>query len=310
MFIKLLKHDAKSVGRICLPLTLGAVLLAIFGFLAAIIHLLINEFSPDLFELSYKAFEEGKEGLSIFYDLLSVASMLLSFACGLSMFVVFVSFVGFSLAVLVLVVVNFYKTLITDQGYLTFTLPVSPSKILLSKIVNGTFWTILITAVAFLGTALILAPSAIFNEYGFVRILIDSLIADLNPITVVLIAFLYFATGFVALIVSLIYDFFCVFLGGVVTPKGKFITGAAFVVIGHIACYIIFEVISTVINLVSLGFLFLGIYAGWISDNISFDIFLIPSIIAMVIFLILLIVGGLVFYSVTRNLMTRKLNLP
>ena len=125
-----------------------------------------------------------------------------------------------------------------------------------------------------------------------------------------LIAFLYFATGFVALIVSLIYDFFCVFLGGVITPKGKFVTGAAFVVIGHIACYIIFEVISTVINLVSLGFLFLGIYAGWISDNFSFDIFLIPSIIAMVIFLILLIVGGLVFYNVTRKLMTRKLNLP
>ncbi len=310
MFIKLLKHDAKSVGRICLPLTLGAVALAIFGFVMAVIQLLINEFSPDLFELSYKAFEEGKEGLSIFYDLLSAASMILSFACVLSIFVVFLAFVGFSLAVLVLVVVNFYKTLITDQGYLTFTLPVSPSKILLSKVVNGTFWTILITVVVFLGTAFILAPSAIFNEYGFVRLLIDSLFADLHPVTAVLLVFLYFATGFTALIVSLIYDFFCVFLGGVITPKGKFITGAAFVVVGHIACYIVFEVISTVINLVSLGFLFLGIYAGWISSSISFDIILIPSIIAMAFFFILLIAGGIVFYSITRKLMDKKLNLP
>ena len=76
------------------------------------------------------------------------------------MFFLVVSFIGIfgSLVVTeVLVFVRFYKNFYTDEGYLTFTLPVKRSKLLLSKTLNSIIWfalhtaLILVCVVIFLG---------------------------------------------------------------------------------------------------------------------------------------------------------------
>jgi hypothetical protein len=51
---------------------------------------------------------------------------------------------------------HFYKSVLSDEGYLTFTLPVSTSNLLWSKLFTGIFW-ILINAVVLFVTILIFA---------------------------------------------------------------------------------------------------------------------------------------------------------
>ena len=301
MFVKLLKYDLKSVGRIALPLSLGSIILSVFGLIAAIINLLLNKYSYNLVDLSYEAYLEGNETLSTIYDLCYSVAGILNFLCIITTLFVFLALVSFALAVLVLVVVNFYKTLITDQGYLTFTLPVSPSKILLSKIVNGTFWCTLLFVLAALGTVIMLLPSTIFNEYGVVRMFFDALLVDSNPVTISLVAFLYVAVGFVTIIAAVIYYFFCVFLGGVITPKGKFITGAAFIVLGHIVYYVFSQVVSLIVTLIMLlAYLLMGSW-GWISSSAVFDPMLLAIFTQLLSFVFLIIIS-IVFYSITTNI--------
>ncbi len=42
----------------------------------------------------------------------------------------------------IMLVMRFYKSMVGDEGYLTFTLPVAPYEILLSKLINAALWTV------------------------------------------------------------------------------------------------------------------------------------------------------------------------
>lgn len=302
MFRKLLKHDLKSVGRVCLPITIGAIILSVFGLILSGVHVFLNEHTSDLFHLSLEAYEAGNEGLSTLFDILYTAAHLTNFASVLTMFFVVVVFMGLGTTVMVLVVVNFYKTLITDQGYLTFTLPVSPTKIYLSKIINGTIWSTVISLVTVLGIALMLVPSLIFDSSSLTGDLLNAIVADVHPINLILMIFLYVVVWFVGSVVTLIYYFFAVFLGGVITPKGKFVTGAAFIIVGHIAYYIFQQVISFIITFASL-------FASALFSNEIIDTITITNITMLISFISLLIIGT-VFFFLTKWLMNKKLNLP
>ena len=131
MFGKLLKYDFKYVARIWWMLAVGVLGLSVAASLVfRAIFLNINS--------------------NGFFTFLSV----------LGMFFLVVSFIGIfgSLVVTeVLVFVRFYKNFYTDEGYLTFTLPVKRSKLLLSKTLNSIIWfalhtaLILVCVVIFLG---------------------------------------------------------------------------------------------------------------------------------------------------------------
>ena len=82
---------------------------------------------------------EGTENL-MFEDpistLLLMGAILVVFACLVAIVLSFI-------LTMVLIYVRFYKNLYTDEGYLTFTLPVSRKQILLSKTLNAFIWYIL-----------------------------------------------------------------------------------------------------------------------------------------------------------------------
>ena len=68
---------------------------------------------------------------------------------------------GYLIASSILPIVRFYKNFFTDEGYLTFTLPVKRSTLLLSKLTSGIIWMLASGAVVMLGiiTMLTIAPS-------------------------------------------------------------------------------------------------------------------------------------------------------
>ena len=106
MFGKLLKHDFFATGRFM------AVVYAVFAivavYLVGSVHFSGNELD-------------------------SIGEMLSYIALCL------IAFVNFILTAVV-VMSNFQKTLYGDQGYLTFTLPVKSSSVLLSKTIVSIFW--------------------------------------------------------------------------------------------------------------------------------------------------------------------------
>lgn len=113
MFRKLLKYDMRATVRIWWIIAVSVVGVSLFGALA--LRTTIENIRGD--------------GL----ELVSVAGVIVS---ALSIIAVASSFA----ITAILVYYRFYKNLFSDEGYLTFTLPVSRSRIILAKTANAMLW--------------------------------------------------------------------------------------------------------------------------------------------------------------------------
>lgn len=121
MFAKLLKHEIKSVGGLLGLLSLGALGVGVIGGL--LMRITMN--LPDDVEL-----------MDI---LLLISEIAIPFA--------FLSLVAYAIGGMIFLAVQFYKRKFTDQGYLTFTLPVPVWQIYLTSLLNIMLWTIIILVV-------------------------------------------------------------------------------------------------------------------------------------------------------------------
>ena len=123
MLSKLLKHEFRATARVMLPVY---VLLAV---------------STGLFCLSMR--------IDPTYELraLTVFRSLMGFIFG-------VTIIGTGIVTLALMVYRFYKNYMTDEGYLMFTLPVSTTQLLWSKLIVALVWSI-VTALAVMAAALL-----------------------------------------------------------------------------------------------------------------------------------------------------------
>lgn len=128
MLGKLLKHEWKSTWKVGCILLLGLVLVSFFGWFS---------FQAPV----WKAMAEDSyyTGFSI-WDLVSVWTIIMYF----------IMLIGLNYGIIIYMAVRFYKTMYTDEGYLTHTLPVSKHEILVSKILNSSLWYLLMTLGVFL----------------------------------------------------------------------------------------------------------------------------------------------------------------
>ncbi|MEG0780637.1 MAG: hypothetical protein RRY95_07060 [Oscillospiraceae bacterium] len=109
MLGKLLKHEFRATGRIMLPLYLVLLVMSIFA-----------NFSVRLLDNTDSRFLNMLGGLLI---------MGFTFAI-----------IGVTVMSLVLMVTRFYRNLMSDEGYVMFTLPVSVHGLVWSKIIVSSFW--------------------------------------------------------------------------------------------------------------------------------------------------------------------------
>lgn len=132
MLGKLLKHEFRATGRVMLPLYLILMVISLFG-----------NFATRIMEHS--------------------DSRLLNLVGGLTIFAFFIGLMAVSLMSLYLMISRFHKNLLTDEGYLMFTLPVSVHSLIFSKIIVSTVW--------FIGTTIVdcLAFLALFFRVGYLR---------------------------------------------------------------------------------------------------------------------------------------------
>ncbi|MDR1953575.1 MAG: hypothetical protein LBQ21_03730 [Clostridiales Family XIII bacterium] len=76
-------------------------------------------------------------------------SAVLNVAGVLTMVLYVLSAIGLIVVTFVVVIIRFYRNLLGDEGYLMFTLPVTISRQILSKLIVGTLWTVCSIAIVF-----------------------------------------------------------------------------------------------------------------------------------------------------------------
>ena len=123
MLGKLFKHEWKCTWKVGGMMLLGLVLVSFFGWVS---------FQAPMWKAI--ADETRYTGPSI-WDLMSFGTL----------FMYVIMLIGLNYGIIIYMGVRFYRTMYTDEGYLTHTLPVSKHQILVSKILNSGLWVVLMT---------------------------------------------------------------------------------------------------------------------------------------------------------------------
>ena len=212
----------------------------------------------------------------------------------------FLAMAVYSVAVQIILLARFYKNKFTDEGYLTFTLPVTTHQILLSSLLNYVIWSVISVVVAIIGIgAPILACMAqagvLTNEFIEQFKMFMGVIFSENGVTEYTI--LLVVSTVVSALASVMLVHTAIALGAVLAKKHKIL--AAF------GCYYGFSMIlSTISTVLTVGISLVDIAATsqinayWVmNSNLSLQ---------MVIYAIVAVVG----YFLSHHLMKNKLNLP
>ena len=254
MFVKGMKYEIRSVARIVLPM--------LIVFLCAAMIMSVG------FMLDGRVFhftEKAEEGATVLAVLFTIVEVLL----GMGLFLLMIAI---NLAVYVLIIYRFYVSFFTDEGYLTFTLPVTIDCHLMIKIASMFLWNIVSLIVTALGGLIILGGVAIgyteefkviFSEFPMIFEMIWMELQQSVDFVGAQIVF-----GGLALIVTAIFQslliYFSIALGCMLFKKHRllgsilsiFVISGVYSTISSIGSYILtyFSVMSEIVFLVLMGF--------------------------------------------------------
>ena len=331
MFAKLLKYDMRRSMRVGIPLLIVAVCLIVVG----IANNLISCAVTDILTIDLGGTDTGAgtgtspeagSGLYVLGELVaSIIIITVSFLMIISRLIDTLISVLLPITFTVMFIinlVNFYTSLLTDEGYLSFTLPVKPVAILGSKFLSASIWNLSFGFIALIGVLVTKIPTFLYSLVESIRVFglswegikafFDglSLIVGkdgINPLNIILTFLLVPVLYLVMILAQQSFFFFTIFLGGALAKKHKLLAGAGF----SIAGYYIFGLIE---QLIAWGTMILCITPLFLIDTIP------PNLVANMVILILNIVlflttGVLLlvlvgFFALTGWLMTKKLNLP
>ena len=291
MLGKLLKYDLRSVGRfwwIAMLTMIGA------SFSTSVSYRLYLELSMS------QAYLSGENNV-----LIALAMMALNIISIISLVVIGASLIF----VAVLIYVRYYKHLFTDEGYLTFTLPVSRKQIYFSKLVNAGLWLMLSELVLFACAMVMLV--IVIPSYGKGIIAFDTLEGMLDTFVnsfkerggwMVLQGILGVLLAFAATMLSVGVIYFCITLGATVAKRAKIIVG--------IGTYYLIDVVTrifgTALGIVPMVWVIV-ILLKFSETNIH--LFNGATSIMMLMFFAIVSLLAAFFHCLTLNILERKLNL-
>lgn len=261
MLGKLIKHEFKATSRILSPLFLILLVLSIVD------RIVIN---IDLF----------KGTLAIIPKFITATY--------------FISIVAVVIVTFVIVILRFYKNLMTDEGYLMFTLPAKSTQLINSKLIVSCLWT-MFSFIAVIASLLIVFGNA--ETFNIIKEFFSNIIKDINlafgnsTATILIIEFI------VLLLISVINKILSIYVSIAI---GQLFTGHR--IIGSFGAYI---AISTIVQIISIAILLLlGLISGFSFEEMES----IPQLIIPVTIIITL-VTNLAFYLITDYIFKKKLNL-
>lgn len=260
MLGKLFKHEMKATARLLLPIYLVLAVLTIMD--RIVIY------------------------LDIFTGYLEVIPALITIAYVISIIAVFV--VSY-----VIIILRFYKNLLTDEGYLMFTLPVKTHEIINSKLLVSLIWNIASILGVFASLFILFSGS---KEFTNLPQYWAQFMDELN---------LAFGSGLALFIVELIVGGLLSIINGILMiyvsiALGQFFNGHK--VLGSFASYIGISIVVQIITTMATIFIGLAFQKSF-GEITSLSEIVFPFTIGFV-----LILSG-VYYWLTNFIFNRKLNL-
>lgn len=289
MLAKLLRYDFKALNRIMVPLQLGVLIAGILGsfLLKFSIHGLTDAISA-----SYNSFNSG---LSTLQSIINTTTSMLT---SLFFAAVFASF----WITLFLIARHLYKSFLKDEGYLTFTLPVSTHQLLLSKTISGFVWLfvnlVLLTGIFVFMSLVGFSESSEFVSSQGLRFYRDILlqVSNAQGFVFILEVCLFAIIMAVQLVLQL---YFSLILGGVVAKTYKVFAGIGF----YIASSIVMQTVLSFVLALGLVLILDSSYmlneTNWVS---YLQPIIVPALIAYAAF-------AITFYLVSNYMLKNKLNL-
>lgn len=282
MFAKLLKYEWKATAPTLGILSGVAVLLCLAG------GLIGRKMMDILF-----AMEESSTGETF---------MLVGIV--LALVVIYLSLIAYGLAGELLLLYRFYKNKFTDEGYLTFTLPVTANKLFLSSWINASVWmgivnVILVSGLVFMFGMILTAEG--FREYGVLEAIgqgvsealgtygIDeSMRSELNTVGFIVIGQLALSPLY-----GMAIPMTSIVLGAVVAKKHKLLAALGIYYGISTLSGLVTGVIDTILTVIRL-----------FSDG---DMSAYTGTVAQILLQVAFAIGG---YYLSVHLMRKKLNLP
>ncbi|SCG82570.1 putative ABC transporter, peremase protein [Proteiniborus sp. DW1] len=260
MLGKLMKHELMATSRLLVPLYIALLFIS-----------LVNRF---VFRLDIG------EGILMFF-------------IGFLIFTQVILILAILVTTVLLMIVRFYKNLLSDEGYLMFTLPVNSHQLIISKLTVTLFWLLISTifVVSSFSAAFITSTdaSSIINE---IRKIPEELSAT-------------FGGNSVILVIELILMIFVSAVTNILVVYASIAIGQLFSKHKIIASLISYVVIYNGLQLIMLLVLVL---ASFITTNsLNFTNMFPRTIFPISIIMISLI--GAVFYIITNRIFEKKLNL-
>lgn len=254
MLKKLIKYEFKSILRILIPISIAYVVMTALTFV-------VTSFSYDNF--------------------------ILKVIPGIMTLLYYINLVMLMAAAFLFTIYRFYKNLITSEGYLMFTLPVSAGMLIMSKLI-----TAIITQVASVVLCIVSLLTLSYAKYSLfdlsaVRQSFDEL-ASMTYLKEAILVTTVIIITLLSLILNNLMFYASIAIGHTVS-KNK--------IIGSVLCYIIINTIPQVIAVVFL----IGI------NFIVQPTITMPFVIIMIG--VLNFIGCCALYYLTRHYLSRKLNL-
>ena len=283
MLKKLLKYDMKSMVHLLVPLSIAVVGTTIAGTAALRIRQTIDNTKN--------------------------ASWILTSALALIFVSTILALLAFSVFSEILIMYRYYTHLFTDEGYLTFTLPVKTSSILNSKLINALIWSVYTVLVVFFCIFLYVifgtAEEGLINSKIFTEI--KNALVLLTQTYSAWVILKYIVEIVVIFIISLLYGVLSIYLaltiGSIIAKKHK--------ILAAIGIYYGLNTVMSIFVMI-VNFIFTFTVANSYQDSYSSNyeiaidrVFDISFFINAASFLVFSIVA----YFVTRHLLKNKLNL-
>lgn len=287
MFSKLLKHEWRAnrglMGLLTL-IVLGA------GVVATVVLRVLVNYGEELM---------SSDNIALELSVMGMGAMLFFCAVGLCIYVVAVQFV---------LLFRFYKNKFTDEGYLTFTLPVKTWQIYWASLLNMLIWLVISFAAVLVAVVLVVLIGTakdgfintdIFAALDELRYYLGQM--DMDEVLQWEPLDSYMAAGVLQLIQMLIAPFYglivpmaCITMGAVLAKKHKIL--ASFGI--YYAVNFVVGIVSSVATMVP-SVLFLG--------TADMGPYMVTTAAIELIITLGLSLGG---YFTTLALMKHKLNLP
>jgi len=278
MFGKCLKYELRSAARTILPLFIAVIVLSLLVGIG--------------FCVDGRLIPESPEGE------ITTAETIFSLVQVLLVFALVIGITAMAITVFVVMIRRYYVSFFSDEGYLTFTLPVSTDCHLMTKVISMTIWNAASILVMFLAYAMIFGGleigyggiSEVFAELGVAFAELGAALS-LMPAAAISAIIFYVLGCIVSIFAQILVIYFAVSLGCMMTKKHR--------VLVSLLC--LFG-INTVISIVSQIMMVVTVTSAQNNPEIAL-------LVSAISFFLLVSIELASCYLGTRWILTKKLNL-